>query len=164
MNGVRLLSYWVQVGCICMPHGTYWPSFPMAPVSSLNMPLAKILKMIILCYSCWSSCPSTSFQRAWNVLCLGNISPKISSVMLHALLFSYRRCAFFALKLKPAMMLTRRVALQTTLSVSNVPGPTEPVMFSGNPIVSIYPTGVGHPAVRIQLNNVIYAWQHDASR
>jgi hypothetical protein len=94
-------------------------------------------------------------------LCLGNISPEISSVMLHAL-FIYRLCAFFALELKPAVMLTRRVALQTTLSVSNVPGPTEPVMFSGNPIVSIYPTGVGHPAVRIQLNNVMHG-QHDAS-
>ena len=101
------------------------------------------------------SCPFISFQRAWIISCSGNISPEISSVMVHAL-FSYRFCAFFALKLKPALMLTRRLVLQTTLSVSNVPGPTEPVMFSGNPIVSIYPTSVGHPTVRIQHNNVMH--------
>lgn len=33
--------------------------------------------MIFLCYSCWSSCPSISFQRAWIISCLGNISPEV---------------------------------------------------------------------------------------
>ena len=39
MNGVRLLSYLWPWGPICMPHGTYWPSFPMAPAPSQNPPL-----------------------------------------------------------------------------------------------------------------------------
>ncbi|KAG0583745.1 hypothetical protein KC19_3G159800 [Ceratodon purpureus] len=36
-------------------------------------------------------------------------------------------------------MLTRRVILQTTLAISNMPGPTEPITFSGNPIVQMFP-------------------------
>lgn len=44
-----------------------------------------------------------------------------------------------------ACILTRRVTLQTTLAISNVPGPTEAVMFGENPIVGIYPTAIGHP-------------------
>lgn len=43
------------------------------------------------------------------------------------------------------LILTRRVILQTTLTVSNVPGPTEPVTFGGNPIVGIFPIVSGHP-------------------
>ncbi|KAG0564973.1 hypothetical protein KC19_8G153300 [Ceratodon purpureus] len=46
---------------------------------------------------------------------------------------------------KPPLILTRRIVLQTTLTVSNVPGPTEPVTFAGNPIVGIFPTVSGHP-------------------
>lgn len=46
--------------------------------------------------------------------------------------------------------LTRRVVLQTTLTISNMPGPTEPVMFSGNPIVQMFPTVTGVPQVNVQ--------------
>jgi hypothetical protein len=46
-------------------------------------------------------------------------------------------------------MLTRRAILQTTLTVSNVPGPIEPVMLDNNPIVHIFPVVSGHPQVCI---------------
>ncbi|CAM6025957.1 unnamed protein product [Sphagnum balticum] len=42
-------------------------------------------------------------------------------------------------------MLTRRAILQTTLTVSNVPGPIERVMLDNNPIVHIFPVVSGHP-------------------
>jgi len=45
--------------------------------------------------------------------------------------------------------LTEHTTLQTTMAVSNVPGPMEPVMFGGNPIVLIYPTAAGQPSVSI---------------
>jgi len=48
---------------------------------------------------------------------------------------------------QPTCILTRRILLQTTLAISNVPGPTEPVTFGGNPIVGIYPIVSGHPQV-----------------
>jgi len=43
-------------------------------------------------------------------------------------------------------LLTEHTTLQTTLAVSNVPGPMEPVMFNGNPIVHIYPAAAGQPS------------------
>jgi hypothetical protein len=47
-------------------------------------------------------------------------------------------------------MLTRRVVLQTTLTISNMPGPIEPVTFSGNPIVLMFPTVTRIPQVNVQ--------------
>jgi hypothetical protein len=49
-------------------------------------------------------------------------------------------------------LLTEHTTLQTTLAVSNVPGPMEPVMFNGNPIVHIYPTAAGQPLVSISMH------------
>lgn len=46
--------------------------------------------------------------------------------------------------------LTRRVVLQTTLTISNMPGPTEPVTFGGNPIVQMFPIVTGIPQVNVQ--------------
>jgi hypothetical protein len=49
-------------------------------------------------------------------------------------------------------LLTEHTTLQTTLAVSNVPGPMEPVMFNGNPIVHIYPAAAGQPSVSISMH------------
>ena len=46
-------------------------------------------------------------------------------------------------------MLTRRVILQTTLAISNMPGPTEPITFSGNPIVQMFPAVTRIPQVNV---------------
>jgi len=51
--------------------------------------------------------------------------------------------------LQQVARLTEHTTLQTTMAVSNVPGPMEPVMFGGNPIVLIYPTAAGQPSVSI---------------
>ncbi|CAM6086248.1 unnamed protein product [Calypogeia fissa] len=46
---------------------------------------------------------------------------------------------------KVAAAVVTRAALQTTMSLSNVKGPTEHVTFADNPIVHIIPSVVGHP-------------------
>lgn len=47
-----------------------------------------------------------------------------------------------------AAAVVTRATLQTTMSLSNVRGPTEHVMFADNPIVHIIPSVAGHPHVR----------------
>jgi hypothetical protein len=51
-------------------------------------------------------------------------------------------------------MLTRREITQTTLLVSNLPGPVEQIMLGNNPIVHMFPVVAGIPQVCIYYSNL----------
>jgi hypothetical protein len=51
-------------------------------------------------------------------------------------------------------MLTRREITQTTLLVSNLPGPVEQIMLGNNPIVHMFPVVGGIPQVCIYCSNL----------
>ncbi|CAM6008879.1 unnamed protein product [Sphagnum balticum] len=61
--------------------------------------------------------------------------------------FTYYSGAFLMSITGPVLptRIVEELTLRTTLAVSNVPGPMEPVMFGGNPIVHIYAFTAGAP-------------------
>jgi len=51
-------------------------------------------------------------------------------------------------------LLTWREITQTTLLVSNLPGPAEQIMLGGNPILHMFPVVAGIPQVSISVCSV----------
>ncbi|KAG0491057.1 hypothetical protein HPP92_007920 [Vanilla planifolia] len=63
---------------------------------------------------------------------------------------------------KAAVLLCHRVLSNTTLSFSNVVGPTDEVGFCGSPLVYIAPTVYGHPQAHLLCHN-LHPWSSQSS-